>query len=470
MSFKSGNEKAIDISRGWERLDPRMALYNARTEQSISFSLLEHRVQTRVAERATVLKESGLSNPVVIIEVEDDIDALVDLFANARLNICSFLVRPRSYAQRRISCAELSKFGLDGVFIDNDIHRLEPSSPLTRVPRVLLQSGGTTGRPRAIPVDFSPSALNGMRNLFLRSGWRTDMRQLSVLPLHHAAGLIPSVLGLLDGHSVFFPGRVFNPEVTLQLVGRESLQWACLTPTHMRRMAAEQAFDQPILDSLEGMIHTAAPCDHATKLKWINRLGSERVHEFASSTEQVGVTYCSGAEWLEHPGTVGRGFLTKINVRHADGSETLPYEPGEVFMRSLATARRTQLVGVKQASDGALSVGDYGYLDSDGFLFLIGRNGDMFTVGGENVYPVEIEQAILELEGVADALVRPRKHATLGALPVAFIVRERDDLTEEEIRSHCRLRLPPPARPHGIEFVNTLPRTELGKIARKDLT
>lgn len=459
---------ALELAADWSVRGGSMALVNGYTGATVTFEALETRVAERVGRRKAALIEYELSRPVAIVEVGDEADALVELLAASRLDTSVFFARPGTLDQSGSSLQTLMRLGFDGVLVNGVMRHRSMAPAREDAPRVLLQSGGTTGRPRPVPVDLSAGALDGMRRLFARTGWRTGMRQLLLLPLHHAAGLIPAVLGLLDGHTLTFPGRIFDPADTLTLVARERLQWSCVTPTHLRRLAADPAFEGAALDTLDGIVHTAAPCDHGTKRRWIARLGAERVHEFASSTEQIGLTYCSGTNWLEHPGTVGRGFLTRVSVRRPDGTDAAPGEPGEVFLRSLATARRTGHPGVRSAPDGALSVGDRGFIDEDGYLFLVGRDGDMFTVGGENVYPAEVERVLLGMDGVDDALVRPRSHETLGALPEALIVRRDPALTGAAIRAYCRTRLPAPARPQTIEFVEALPRTDTGKLPRKE--
>jgi|GEM_PF-4440372 len=459
---------ALDLTADWGVRGGNTALANGRTGATVTFEALEARVTERVHRREAALVEYELSHPVVVVEVGDEADALVELLAAARLDIGVFFARQGTLDQPGASLQTLTALGFDGVLSDGVLRHRVTTPARDDTPRVLLQSGGTTGIPRPVPVDLSPGALDGMRRLFIRTGWRTGMRQLLLLPLHHAAGLIPAVLGLLDGHTLTFPGRTFDPADTLALVARERLQWSCVTPTHLRRLGASPAFEGTALDTLDGIVHTAAPCDHATKRHWIERLGAERVHEFASSTEQIGLTYCSGTSWLERPGTVGRGFLTRVSIRRPDGTDAAPGEPGEVFLRSLARARRTRYSGVRSAPDGALSVGDCGFLDEDGYLFLVGRDGDMFTVGGENIYPAEVERVLLGIDGVDDVLVRPRPHKTLGALPEALIVRRDSALTGAAIRAYCRTRLPAPARPQTIAFVEALPRTDTGKLPRKE--
>jgi bile acid-coenzyme A ligase len=410
----------------------------------------------------------GLEHPVVVHEVHDEITALVGVLAAARAGLGLCLVRAGTWAasSERLR-AQLAAAGFDGVLYEGTLAsrgRPHPAAPSGF--RLLLPSGGTTGRPKLIGLDLSPPALAGMLRLYRRAGWRPGLRQLVVLPTYHAAGLLPALIGLLDGHRLITTGRRFDADEVLDVLAAESVQWFCATPTHLRLLALAGAFDTARLGALHGVLHTAAACDRETKRRWIDRVGADRVHEFYSSTEQAGLTFCSGSEWTQRPGTVGRGYLTRISVRDADGSPVPPGTVGEVYLRSLSHARHAA-PGLRRTSDGYSSVGDRGYLDAEGYLFLVGRDGDMFTVGGENVYPAEVESAILEVPGVRDVMVRARPHLVLGHVTEALVVADGSpEPTASAIRAHCRRKLVPPSRPHVLSFVAALPRTELGKLPR----
>ena len=270
---------ALDLTADWSVRGRSTALANGRTGATVTFEALETQVAERVHRREAALVEYELSRPVVVVEPDDEADALVELLVAARLDIGVFFARPGTLDHPGTSLQTLTALGFDGVLAGGMLRHRAATPARDDTPRVLLQSGGTTGMPRPVPVDLSPGALDGMRRLFTRTGWRTGIRQLLLLPLHHAAGLIPAVLGLLDGHTLTFPGRTFDPADTLALMARERLQWSCVTPTHLRRLGADPAFEGTALDTLDGIVHTAAPCDHATKRRWIERLGAERVNE-----------------------------------------------------------------------------------------------------------------------------------------------------------------------------------------------
>ncbi|MEW2403452.1 AMP-binding protein [Streptomyces sp. NPDC046862] len=467
-SLASGADK-LSLRRIWDETDPSaLAIAHLGSGARVTLGDLERMTASAAMELREQLATHGLERPAVVHEVHDEISTLVSLFAAARAGLGICLVRAGTWSQssKRL-CAQLVAAGFDGVLHEGKIATRGCSAEGNeRTWRLLLHSGGTTGRPKLIPVDLSPSALSGMLRLYQRAGWRPGLRQLAVLPLYHAAGLLPVLIGLLDGHRLTVTGRRFEAAELLEVIAAESVEWFCATPTHLRLLSLAKRFGTARLGSIEGVIHTAAACDHETKRRWIDRVGDARVHEYYSSTEQVGLTFCSGREWVERPGTVGRGYLTRISVRDADGKPVRVGTVGEVYMRSLSHARNTA-PGVRRTQDGYGSVGDRGYLDADGYLFLVGRDGDMFTVGGENVYPAELERVILEVPGVRDAMARARPHQVFGNIAEALVIADAPTTaTAAAIKAHCRRRLPPASRPHVLSFVAELPRSEIGKLKR----
>ncbi|MBB5130242.1 class I adenylate-forming enzyme family protein [Streptomyces griseoloalbus] len=468
----SGPARTDDFSlrRAWDGAGASaIAIAHLRSGTRVTFGDLEARVSSAARQLRTRAASHGLAQPVVVHEAHDEIATLVTVLAAARAGLGVCLVRAGTWAatSQRL-CSQLVAAGFDGVLREGMLATRSERAPQgdPGAWRLLLHSGGTTGRPKLIRLDLSPAALSGMQRLYRRAGWHPGSHQLGLLPLHHAAGLIPALTGLLGGGRLTVTGRAFDPDDVLDVIAAQSVEWLCTTPTHLRLLALADGFATADLGTLHGVLHTAAACDHETKRRWIERIGETRVHEFYSSTEQVGLTFCSGREWTQRPGTVGKGYLTRVSVRDADGRPVPAGTVGEVYMRSLSHARNSA-PGVRRTSDGYCSVGDRGYLDAAGYLFLVGRDGDMFTVGGENVYPAELESAILQVPGVLDVMVRPRSHGVLGSIAEALVVA--DDPTKataSAIKTHCRRILPPASRPHVLSFVEALPRTEVGKLKR----
>jgi bile acid-coenzyme A ligase len=280
------------------------------------------------------------------------------------------------------------------------------------------------------------------------------------------------VSGLLDMHTVVVQGT-FSPEKTVRSIEDQAVRWMQLTPAHMRRMLSSPEVTAVRLASLRGVLHTAASCDAWTKQGWNDLLGPERVFEMYGATERIGMTLATGAEWAARPGTVGKGFLTQIRIVGEDGA-TLPVGvEGRVFMRHGAGHRGRRALttaGEEYTPDGFRSVGDRGRLDADGYLYLGDRRTDMFTVGGANVYPAEVERVIMALPGVQDVAVIGHRDEALGSVPVAYVLPTAvERLTVDEVVRHCRAALAVHKRPREVRLVADLPRTEAGKLHRRRL-
>jgi bile acid-coenzyme A ligase len=253
----------------------------------------------------------------------------------------------------------------------------------------------------------------------------------------------------------------------VRMMAEHAVEWVQLTPTHMQWMAAAIEREEPIPPSLRAIVHTAAPCPEAVKRKWIALLGPLRVFEFYAATENIGTTLVRGDEWLRHPGTVGRGFCTQIRI--LDSAGRLAPSVGEIYMRKAGFSGRAS-AAVRRTADGFSSVGDYGWLDGDKYLFLSPRREDMVLVGGANVYPAEVEAALLEHPEILDCVVTGVPDDLVGSQVAAFVVRRPGaGLDEPAVRTFCAARLSPHKIPQSVHFIDQVPRTEAGKLHRRRL-
>ena len=168
-------------------------------------------------------------------------------------------------------------------------------------------------------------------------------------------------------------------------------------PTMMQRIwkLPEDERTRYDLSSLDVVFHLAAPCPDWLKRAWIEWLGPEKVWELYAGTEAQAVTVIKGDEWLEHPGSVGRPIVGEMKILDPDGNELPPGEQGEVFMRPPEGVTTYRYIGAEAKSlDGWESLGDMGWMDEDGYLYLGDRTADMILSGGANIYPAEIEAAL----------------------------------------------------------------------------
>lgn len=349
--------------------------------------------------------------------------------------------------------------GLDPDFCDEPLP--EAVSPVWKA----MASGGSTGRPKLIEAGGSsriPAAIGHPL------GAEPDDVNLVSVPLSHNTGFTTAVMGLLLGHHLVLMPR-FEPHEFLRLVTEYRVTYLATVPTIMQRLlpvyrADPHAYD---LSSIRRFWHLAAPCPPAVKEAWIDLVGPDAVWELYGGTELQALTFISGSQWLTHRGSVGVVVSGEMTVLDDDGRPCAPGQVGEIFMRpSPGSAPTYRYIGATAKSrDGWDSLGDLGYFDADGFLYLSDRRVDMFTVGGRNTYPAEIENALSEHPDVLSCLVVGVPHDDLGQVPYA-LVQAGVPLTEAGLQEFLRERLEGYKVPDTIEFVDRPLRDDAGKARR----
>ncbi|MGV0872606.1 AMP-binding protein [Mycolicibacterium sp. XJ879] len=330
-----------------------------------------------------------------------------------------------------------------------------------------MASGGSTGRPKLIESggDSRFPALVGYA-----MGTQDDDVNLFSVPLSHNTGFTTFAIGLVQGHHNVLMPR-FDPPEFLRLVTEYRVTYLATVPTIMQRLlpvyrANPDAYD---LSSIRRFWHVGAPCPPAVKQAWIDLLGPEVIWELYGGTELQALTFISGEQWLAHPGSVGIVVAGEMKVLDDDGNECPPGVVGEVYMRPAPGSAPTyRYVGATAKSrDGWDSLGDLGYFDADGFLYLNDRRVDMFTVGGRNVYPAEIESALAAHPQVLSCLVVgiPDDTGDLGQVPHA-IVHADGDLDEAAVVAFLTERIERYKVPRSVEFTDTPLRDDAGKARR----
>ncbi len=335
----------------------------------------------------------------------------------------------------------------------------------------IMTSGGSTGFPKLIYQPGAPhyDSRNVPSALLRRTGWRNGQVQLLAGPLHHAAPFSRLIDGILSGNTLVIP-QIFKSDLILDIVDEFKVEWMQLTPSNMQLLDDALGRNPGAFQSVRGVLHSAAPCPVDTKRTWIDAIGGARIFEMYTSTENLGMTLCDGDEWLARPGTVGRGFFTRLRILDGEGVPLPPDQTGEVYMRSIQRSRSSPDES-RLSRDGYESVGDRGHLDEDGYLYLSGRREDLVIVGGENVYVSEVTSAILTCSGIADAAVVEVPDPLLGSRLCALVVRRpHTDLTVRDVMDHSLRRLAPYKVPATIRFIDSLPRTEAGKLDRNSLS
>ncbi len=295
-------------------------------------------------------------------------------------------------------------------------------------------------------------------------GFAADDVNLVLSPLYHSAPLRFAMGTVLAGGRVVVPGP-FDPErITAAITAEHPTTMFCV-PTHLQRLFAHwDRTGAPDLDSFRLVAHAGAPCPVATKERLLAAFPPGSTWEFYGSTEGQ-FTACRSEEWRQRPGTVGRARPGRSLRLDEDGTIWCTVPPHARF--SYFGAPEKTAAAWRETADGpAFTVGDVGRLDADGYLYLDGRREDLIITGGVNVYPLEVEQALLEHPGVDEAAVYALPDDEWGQRVCAAVV---GPATESALRDFARERLAPPKRPKTYRFLDELPHTATGKVRRSEL-
>ena len=340
-------------------------------------------------------------------------------------------------------------------------------------PVKIVASGGSTGTPKLIvspgAFEFEPT----IHPTAVMLGVKPDDLFYSPGPLYHNAPFMFSVVALVSGARIMLNER-FEASQALDLIETNRVTALNLVPTMMQRMLRDPDWDARDLSSVRLAWHLAAPCPAWAKEGFIERFGGDAIMELWGATETTGITVISGTEWLEHRGSVGKGLNTEFRILDEDRNELPAGEVGEVFSRFGGAAANYEYVGANALEvdgDGFASVGDMGYVDAEGYLYLADRRTDMIITGGSNVFPAEVEQVISSHPGVRDVAVIGLLDDDLGRKVWAVVepVDATAPPTTDELLAACAEQLARYKVPRGIEFVDALPRNEAGKIRRLSL-
>lgn len=329
-------------------------------------------------------------------------------------------------------------------------------------------SGGSTGRPKLIVAE-QPAVLESVTPFGALLSMKPDGVHLVTGPMYHNGPFLTSLCALYIGCHVVVMTR-FDASHALELIERHRVDWMYAVPTMMQRiwrLPEEERLARDV-SSLEVVFHLAAPCPPTLKEAWIRWLGPEKVLELYGATEAQAFTILDGREWLEHRGSVGKPVLGEFSIRDADGNPVEQGTIGEVWMRRGPDAPAPyRYIGAdpRQADDGWESVGDMGWMDADGYLYLADRETDMVLVGGSNVYPAEVEAALMEHPAVLSACVIGLPDDDLGNILHA-IVETNEPVDDDELDRHMRERVVTYKVPRSWERTNEPIRDDAGKVRR----
>jgi long-chain acyl-CoA synthetase len=375
--------------------------------------------------------------------------------------------------------------GLPGMSLDDYEQRLAHIAPAADVDGSLtrfemeLYSSGTTGRPKAIERDTPPPAEAKRPNVsalsflgLLGVGQRGEVHLLCG-PLYHSQPIGFATSALASGHRVVMMSGGFDAETCLATIERERVTWITCVPTHLVRILALPAAvrERYDLSSLKAVLHSAAPCPRDVKKAIMDLLPPGTVWEIYGGTEGA-MTMISPQEWLAKPGSVGRAFPpgSELRILDTDGNSVPTGRPGLIYARSLMSFRYR---GARELDDQTwrgdfFTLGDIGYLDADGYLFITDRLKDMIISGGANIYPAEVEAVLFNHPAVGDAAVIGVPDPHWGE-KVKAIVEPRAETSEADIIAFCREHLAHYKCPVSVELVDRLPRDPNGKVRKREL-
>jgi fatty-acyl-CoA synthase len=358
----------------------------------------------------------------------------------------------------------------------------EPTTPIAdeREGDLLQYSSGTTGRPKGIRrelADVSPAEAPLMLAPLLGAvGITGDSVYLNPAPLYHTAPSFWSMSVQAMGGTVVVMEK-FDPEQALECIQRYGITHGQFVPAMFVRMvklpeAVRVSYD---VSSLRRVVHAAAPCPVEIKRQMIDWWGPI-VDEYYAASEGVGASFITAEDWLEHPGSVGKSLIATPHIVDDDGVElaqgevgTIYYDGGFAFEYLKDEAKTAEA----RESHGWATVGDIGYLDADGYLFLTDRRHHMIISGGVNIYPQEAEDQLITHPKVLDAAVFGIPDEEMGQT-VKGVVQTVDpadatDAFAEELLGWLRERLARYKCPRSISFEAALPRTDAGKLYKGEL-
>jgi long-chain acyl-CoA synthetase len=342
----------------------------------------------------------------------------------------------------------------------------------------MLYSSGTTGRPKGIkrpltggPIDEPSGVANLALGLF---GFKPDSVYISPAPLYHAAPLRWCMAVQQLGGTIIVMEK-FDPEVMLSLIEKYKVDVGQFVPTHFVRMLklppeVRAKYD---VSSLRSAVHAAAPCPIPVKEQMLEWWGPV-IHEYYAGSEGNGFCYVGPHDWLTHKGTVGKAITAEVKIVGEDGEELPPRSEGTVYFANgapLVYHNAPEKIAENTNKHGWTTLGDVGWLDEEGFLYLTDRKSFMIISGGVNIYPQELENLLITHPKVADAAVVGAPHEEMGE-QVAAVIQPMDwaeagDALKDELMAFCRANLSHVKSPRILDFMQELPRHPTGKLYKR---
>ncbi len=404
----------------------------------------------------------------------------------ARLYICSARFTSPAEQLGRLLAPGLSLFSIGGdisgyVSLEGEVSRMPATAIADETKgQDLLYSSGTTGQPKGVKIELtgdSPEVMSdntkAVAGLY---GFSSDTVYLSPAPLYHAAPLRFNLLTLLLGGTCVIMRR-FEAAAALQAIEQYRCTHSQWVPTMFIRMlnlpgAERRKYD---VSGMQVAIHAAAPCPVSVKERMIEWWGPV-IHEYYAGTEGSGFCAVASNEWLAHKGTVGRPLFGAVHIVDDAGNEVPAGEIGTIYFSGgtdfeyLNDPAKTRTAYNEK---GWSTLGDVGYVDEEGYLYLTDRKAYMIISGGVNIYPQECENLLVMHPSVADVAVFGIPDEEMGEQVKAVVqpidMRQAGPDLAAQLIAYCREHLSPVKCPKSIDFVDALPRQATGKLYKRIL-
>jgi fatty-acyl-CoA synthase len=374
--------------------------------------------------------------------------------------------------------AAIADEDLDGWQRYPDCVAAEPATPIAdECDGLLLQySAGSTGRPKGIRRPLSSARSTLTTPVFEALGVTQDAVYLSPAPTYHTAPAMWTMAAQAVGATTVVMER-FDAELALESIEQYGVTHAQFVPSMFVRMLRlpEQTRRRYDLSSLRRVVHAAAPCPPEIKRQMIDWWGPI-VDEYYGSSEGAGISFIRADEWLERPGSVGRPMLGEPHILDENGTELPVGEIGDIYYGGgypFEYLNDEVQTANSRSAEGWVTVGDVGYVDDDGYLYLTDRRNHVIISGGVNIYPQETENMLLSHPLVVDAAVFGIPDDVMGQAVKAVVqlvdpTRAREDLAAD-LTTWLRDRLAHYKCPRSISFETQLPRTDAGKLYKRQL-
>jgi bile acid-coenzyme A ligase len=331
-----------------------------------------------------------------------------------------------------------------------------------------VPSGGSTGRPKVI-VDNHPSTWSPDTTM---TGQRLGDTILNPGPLYHNAPFSISHVAMLTGGHVVDMGK-FDAIEALRLIEQYRIGYAYMVPTMMHRIWRLPAEERERFDlsSLKTLIHMAAPCPAWLKQAFIEWLGPDIIWESYGGTENIGSTTIRGDAWLTHRGSVGKATRGSLMILGKEGEQLPTGEVGEVhFKREPGFTKPYHYLGAVSDEGDVETIGDLGWMDEEGYLYLADRRTDLIISGGANIYAAEVEAAIDAMPGVGSSVVIGLPDEDLGQRVHAIVQQLPGHVFDDDrVRAFLARQLVRYKIPRSFEFVTETLRDDAGKARRSAL-